>query len=397
MILPHTSLNTSLLTRITSTKQNSRKILSTPTYWNSDLKHKIGHFNTTEIQSAFEFDLHHSDALQVTPSLGETQALASKSISSLTEIYNTTLKSVEYSLNSTHSTMTTNIVSAFMENTAEEAHEARNRVMLLVLIGIFMFISLFITIVVFVMCKKKNSIFMLQKCEQESDLELDEIEEVHTEVDTSESEYEQIADSGKDLKHSESYPCLGKLKYMEESFDDGKSMQQKTRSTSGFLKNTWTSGYSLSPSSTPLLQKSSPQTGSQGKLATRQLDGDLSNTSLDLLTGSKYTDKHVVVLDKYSIHSPQIDSDIEQLTPSSEINVCVHSQAITRSQTPDLANRNKTDNFESGKSYLQPDLQRGSSSKHKKWPNRQNSVPLTLYPTSNFRIGPNSKDLQTTN
>ncbi|XP_052814766.1 uncharacterized protein LOC128241742 [Mya arenaria] len=87
------------------------------------------------------------------------------------------------------------MISVFTVGEEEPKYDKGNHnIMLAILLGIFMCITIVITVSVFVFCRKKNSVFMLQKCEQEdSDLELNDI---NTEPESStDSEYEYIESS----------------------------------------------------------------------------------------------------------------------------------------------------------------------------------------------------------
>ena len=79
-----------------------------------------------------------------------------------------------------------------------------NQIMLLILLAIFTTISISISLAVLIFCRKKNTVFMLQKCEQESDVEMDDLP---TEVDNSDSE---AGDINTTMMKSESYPGLSK-------------------------------------------------------------------------------------------------------------------------------------------------------------------------------------------
>ena len=51
----------------------------------------------------------------------------------------------------------------------------RDQIMLLILLANFTVISVSISLAVIVFCRKKNTVFMLQKCEQQSDVEIDDL------------------------------------------------------------------------------------------------------------------------------------------------------------------------------------------------------------------------------
>ena len=55
-----------------------------------------------------------------------------------------------------------------------------NQITLLILFAIFTTISVSISLAVLVFCRKKNTVFLLQKCVQESDVEIDDLP---TEID----------------------------------------------------------------------------------------------------------------------------------------------------------------------------------------------------------------------
>ena len=108
--------------------------------------------------------------------------------------------------NFTSTTMaSTKVVSSLM-NTVKTIDTPHHEIMLLVLLGIFTTISLTISLAVIVFCRKKNTVFMLQKCEQESDVELDDLP---TEIENSDSETEEVRTILR-VQRSESYPGLAK-------------------------------------------------------------------------------------------------------------------------------------------------------------------------------------------
>lgn len=134
----------------------------------------------------------------------------------------TTESSIEQTVSLRNSvTMTTilkgNLVSALNVDEGEDyGGVEHHNIMVAILMAIFMCISLSIAVSIFVFCRKKNSVFMLQKCEQDSDLEMNDINtEVNTsesDTDTFDSEYEVIECSSpqnakrRRLQKSESSP-----------------------------------------------------------------------------------------------------------------------------------------------------------------------------------------------
>ena len=142
------------------------------------------------------------------------------------ESVNTSLQIIQTNLPTTESTldgqtatigssvtMTTliqksNLVSALNVDKDKTIGLEHHNIMVAVLMAIFMCISLSIAISIFVFCRKKNSVFMLQKCDQDSDLEMNDI---NTEVNTSDSdadtfdlEYEVIACTSPDTSKARS-------------------------------------------------------------------------------------------------------------------------------------------------------------------------------------------------
>lgn len=89
-----------------------------------------------------------------------------------------------------------NLISELGVDTERTYEHEHHYIMIAILMSIFMCISLSIAVAIFVFCRKKNSVFMLQKCEQDSDLEMNDINtEVNTsdsDADTFDSEYEMI-------------------------------------------------------------------------------------------------------------------------------------------------------------------------------------------------------------
>ena len=86
----------------------------------------------------------------------------------------------------------------------------RDQIMLLILLAIFTVISVSISLAVIVFCRKKNTVFMLQKCEQQSDVETDDLS---TKIDNSDTDSEEIRTV---IRKSESYPAL--TKYSRKSY-----------------------------------------------------------------------------------------------------------------------------------------------------------------------------------
>ena len=63
-----------------------------------------------------------------------------------------------------------------------------------ILLGVFLSITLLITVSLAAFCRKKNSVFLVQKCEEsDSDLEMDTIQnDVDTDLSSDNSDYENI-------------------------------------------------------------------------------------------------------------------------------------------------------------------------------------------------------------
>lgn len=111
-----------------------------------------------------------------------------------------------YSLiNMTRETMATDMASTVMDS-VKTANIPHHQIMLLILLAIFTTISISISLAVIVFCRKKNTVFMLQKCEQESDVEMDDLP---TEIENSDTDTEEVRTAHR-VKRSESYPGLSK-------------------------------------------------------------------------------------------------------------------------------------------------------------------------------------------
>lgn len=89
----------------------------------------------------------------------------------------------------------------------QEEHRALSFTAVLVLTCIFAFFTLSITGAIIVFCKKKNSVFALQKCEQESDIDygLDDLNS--TEIEMSDDGFDDDL-TGPAKKRSATYPDL---------------------------------------------------------------------------------------------------------------------------------------------------------------------------------------------
>ena len=107
--------------------------------------------------------------------------------------------------NFTRVTMASNVISTIVEPVKAD-DKSYHHIMLLILLGVFTFISVSLSLAILVFCRKKNTVFMLQKCEQESDVELDDFP---TEIENSDTETEEIKTVMR-IKRSESYPGVAK-------------------------------------------------------------------------------------------------------------------------------------------------------------------------------------------
>ncbi|XP_053388015.1 uncharacterized protein LOC128551273 [Mercenaria mercenaria] len=176
------------------------------------------------------------------------------------QILSTTLIASEAD-NSTQSTMTRNIVSAFTINSADVFDKPHHNIMVAILLGIFTCISITITISIFVFCRKKNSVFMLQKCEQDSDIDL-EMNDMNTEVETSDSEYEFIESTSPQHSRQRSQTCPNLSKYadVESTKEENQQLNfEKYSNSRRSFNNTGRSNHHMSgsPTSTPLLNSTS--------------------------------------------------------------------------------------------------------------------------------------------
>ena len=130
--------------------------------------------------------------------------------------------------------------------TVKTADFPHNQIMLLILLAIFTTISVSISVAVLVFCRKKNTVFMLQKCEQESDVEMDDLP---TEIDNSDTDSEEIRTV---IRKSESYPALSK--YSRKSYP---SLLKNSSAKKIDIPSTFTEKCTLhSASLMPLLENS---------------------------------------------------------------------------------------------------------------------------------------------
>ena len=124
---------------------------------------------------------------------------------------NLTSKSNKDLINLTRTLMNNNMTSTTIGHVpVKTADFPHNQIMLLILLAIFTTISVSISLAVLVFCRKKNTVFMLQKCEQESDVEMDDLP---TEIDNSDTDSEEVRTV---ICKSESYPALSK--YSRKSY-----------------------------------------------------------------------------------------------------------------------------------------------------------------------------------
>ncbi|XP_060572317.1 uncharacterized protein LOC132730414 [Ruditapes philippinarum] len=162
--------------------------------------------------------------------------------------------SLTTSRNITHSTMTRNIVSAFTVNGGEAFDKPHHTTMVAVLLGIFTIISITMAVSVLVFCRKKNSVFMLQKCDQDSDIDL-EMNDMNTEVETSDSEYEFIESTSPQhaTRRSQTCPNLSTYNADKEGSCQPKNSEKYNRCSLNKSRNQLKG----SPTLTPLLISSS--------------------------------------------------------------------------------------------------------------------------------------------
>lgn len=90
-------------------------------------------------------------------------------------------------INITNSNSSLNMTSGYLvfqpqvPSDPESLHQKTQRATVIAFMGIFIFITLTLTTAVIVFCKKKNSVFLLQKSDLHADLDL-ELEEIQTDI-----------------------------------------------------------------------------------------------------------------------------------------------------------------------------------------------------------------------
>ena len=177
------------------------------------------HLSETEINSQVHASTYlNEDNLTV---LNATQ-LFNKHLSD-SEFLVSTLVTQKSWINLTRVTMTSNVISTMMDPVKAD-DKSFHHIMLLILLGVFTVISLSLSLAIIVFCRKKNTVFMLQKCEQESEVELDDLP---TEIENSDSDSEDIRTSLR-IKRSESYPGVAKSKCANGRKTESSSLMKET-------------------------------------------------------------------------------------------------------------------------------------------------------------------------
>ena len=159
----------------------------------------------------------------------------------ITDNFNLTPESNKSLTDLNRTSINANMTSTTISHvTVKSGGMPHNQIMLLILLAIFTTISISISLAVLVFCRKKNAVFMLQKCEQESDVEMDDLP---TEIDNSDTESEDINTA---IMKSESYPGLSK--YSRNSYPKLSRYASENKSLqSGSMENREITSASLMP------------------------------------------------------------------------------------------------------------------------------------------------------
>ncbi|XP_069103087.1 uncharacterized protein [Argopecten irradians] len=129
----------------------------------------------------------------------ETASSSGQENSTVTDLYNTTVTMVtSYQLSRVEVGLTKGVIYS-------------HRTAIIVIMSIFVSITLTITIAILMFCKKKNSVFILQKCEQETDT-VYEMDDMNTECDFSDQDLD-IDSYNENLQglRSQTYPKMSRL------------------------------------------------------------------------------------------------------------------------------------------------------------------------------------------
>ena len=241
-------------------------------------RHLLKQINSTLSETVHDITQNHitvnvdeaNQSLRLTVDNNESSILTTQTRTDPYQFLPTSLLTTD---NITQSTMTRNIVSAFTVNEGDAFDKPHHTTMVAVLLGIFTCISITMSVSVFVFCRKKNSVFMLQKCEQDSDIDL-EMNDMNTEVETSDSEYEFIESSSPQHGTRRSQTCPNLSKYGEDIDDSCQPLNSEkfNRRSLKKSKNLLTG----SPTSTPLLNSTS-HTCVQPSISDHQLSQRLSS------------------------------------------------------------------------------------------------------------------------
>ncbi|KAH3875591.1 uncharacterized protein LOC127869431 [Dreissena polymorpha] len=139
-----------------------------------------------------------------------------------------------------HSPTTLNhkMISAFTIDAFQSYDKGHHDIIMAILLGIFLCVTVIVTIAIFLFCRKKNTVFMLQKCEQEdSDLEMNDIN-TEAESSTDDSEYESLHSVSSDGGHqsrsrsrSQTYPNLNSHCVEERMYETNDQPSHKTNGT----------------------------------------------------------------------------------------------------------------------------------------------------------------------
>ena len=101
------------------------------------------------------------------------------------------------STSSVGSTVTHKMAAVITIDEPGSYNTSQNNIMIGILLGVFLSITLLITVSLVAFCRKKNSVFLVQKCEEsDSNLEMDTIQnDGGTDLSSDDSDYENIQSS----------------------------------------------------------------------------------------------------------------------------------------------------------------------------------------------------------
>ena len=109
------------------------------------------------------------------------------------------------STSSVGSTVTHKMAAVITIDEPGSYNTSQNNIMIGILLGVFLSITLLITVSLVAFCRKKNSVFLVQKCEEsDSDLEMDTIHnDGDTDLSSDDSDYENIQSSSPLQEHTD--------------------------------------------------------------------------------------------------------------------------------------------------------------------------------------------------